>query len=151
MLERPLVGFAAIAEALRTSPRQVLVWATRRIDPLRLRAYHGLPRALPSKVKEWQRRHMEATGLRRVWGWHDIAARVEMSRMAAVRASKRPDDPLPVVHPKTGRVWAYESALDDWREAHEFPYAAHRKLRRPRRFKSKERACGLESDDAKAA
>jgi hypothetical protein len=26
-------------------------------------------------------------------------------------------------------VWAYESALSDWKAAHELPYAAHRVLR----------------------
>ncbi len=129
MLERPLVGFPAIAEALRTSPRQVLVWATRRVDPLRLRAYHGMPRILPSKLNEWQRRHGEVPGLGRVRGWHLIAERVEMSRMAAIRAAAVEDDPLPVKQPRVGMVWAYESALDDWREAHELPYAAHRRLR----------------------
>lgn len=130
MVEHPIVGFPAIAEALRTSPRQVLVWATRKRDPLRLRTYQGLPRILPSKLKAWQDRHNEKAGMKVVRGWQKIAMRVEMSRMAAVRASEVEDDPLPVHHPQHGlMVWAHESALDDWKEAHELPYAAHRRLR----------------------
>lgn len=130
MLERPIVSFKDIAAALRTSERQVLVWATRRVDPLRLCSYFGTPRILPSALLRWKQRHLGGEGLARIRGWHDIARRVDLSRIAAIRAEKAEADPLPVVHPKHGMVWAFESALDDWRDAHLWPYAVHRKLRR---------------------
>lgn len=129
MIERPIVGFVAIGEALLTTPRQVLAWATRKVDPLRLVTYQGMPRILPSALKSWRDRHMGAAVLRRVRGWHLIAERVEMSRMAAIRVSEREQDPLPVTHPASGMVWAFETAVDDWKRAQEVPYWAHRALR----------------------
>lgn len=130
MLERPIVGFVDIAAALRCSERQVLFFAVRRTDPLRLRSYQGVPRIMPSSLAEWRRRHGDIRGTKRVRGWQKIALAVEMSRMAAIRAAKLKDDPLPVRRPKGGgMVWAYESALSDWKAAHELPYAAHRVLR----------------------
>lgn len=130
MSEQPITGFRDIAAALRCSERQVLQFATRRRDPLRLISYQGVPRILLSSLTEWRRRHGHLRGTKRVRGWSQIAACVEMSRMAAIRASKLADDPLPVQHPKGGgMVWAYASALADWMAAHTLPYAAHRVLR----------------------
>lgn len=133
LLERPLFGFTEIAQAMRTSARQVLVWSKRKHDPLRLYMYQGAPRILPSKLKEWQRRHAKVASLVRIRGWDAIAKRAELSRMAAIRLSEIAEDPLPVTRPTNGlMVWAYESAIDDWRDAHILPYAAHRALRKPK-------------------
>jgi hypothetical protein len=139
--EKPIVYFDNIAAALLTSPRQVIVWATRKRDPLRLRVYHDIPRILPSKLQEWKRRHAKVATLRRVHGWNEIAKRVELSRMSAIRMAAREYDPLPVTQPKNGAmVWAYESALVDWREAQEVPYLAHRLLRQKRQTVEASRA-----------
>lgn len=133
MLDRPIVGFPSIAAALGVSTRQVLQWATRKRDPLRLVSYQGVPRILASRLASWNDRRWEKPRLETVRGWQAISLRVEMSRMATIRAASLAEDPIPVHHPGHGRmVWAHASALDDWRDAHCLPYAAHRKLRPPR-------------------
>lgn len=129
MLDPLLVGFERIAEALRTSPRQVLIWATRARDPLRLMVYHGIPQTRESRLRAWHDRYLERPTAR-VHGWRDIAARVQMSRMAAIRASEREQDPLPVVRAANGAVWAHADALADWKDAHLWPYAVHRAMRK---------------------
>lgn len=125
-----IVGFREIAAALKCSERQVLQFATRRVDPLPLLSYQGVPRIQPADLAEWRRRHGGLRGTVRIRGWSQIALRVEMSRIAAIRASKLAEGPLPVKRSKGGgMVWAYASALDDWKAAHTLPYAAHRVLR----------------------
>lgn len=130
-----LVGFEAIAEALRTSPRQVLVWATRKREPLPLMAYLDVPRIEQARLEEWRQRHLDPTSSRKVYGWNTIARTVEMSRISAIRAAEWDENPLPVKPARgiNGRVWAYAEALREWKEAHVLPYPAHRKLRALRR------------------
>ena len=85
MIERPVTGFEDIAAAAKCSARQVLFFATRLRDPLRLESYLDVPRILPSKLKAWRQRNADVAGLPKVRGWHAIAQYAEMSRMAAIR------------------------------------------------------------------
>jgi len=138
MLETRYEGFRSIALAMRTSERQVLQWAKRKVDPLRLAVYQGMPRTTASHIRDWMNRYLETPGQDKLHGWEAIRKRAEMSRMAAIRASELQDDPLPVVRREGAIVWAYVTAVDDWRAAHVWSYAAWRVLRKPRARKKKE-------------
>lgn len=138
-----VAGSAAIAVALKTSQVQVTRWAStappRRAlvslyrDPLRVLGVHDVLVIDAAKLEAWRRRNL--LGGRdepRVYGWDAIAARVQLRQSAARAAASAERDPLPVVRLDGERVWAYESALDEWRDAHEYAYDVHRFLKAER-------------------
>jgi hypothetical protein len=146
MLDPRLAGLRDIAEVLRTSPFQVLRWAStkrtlrplveRYRDPLRLRSVHGVLVIRRSRLEAWRNRNQRGgIGEKRIFGWEAICAFIGMRRSAAVAARSWGVDPLPVVRPDGQRVWAYESALTDWCEAHEFAYGVHRLVSEARKLR----------------
>jgi hypothetical protein len=151
MLDPRLAGLRDIAEALRTSAFQVLRWAStkrprrslteRYRDPLRLRSIHGVLVIRRSRLEAWRNRNQRGgAGEKRVTGWEAVCAYIGMRRSAAVAACGWSVDPLPVVRPDGLRVWAYESALTDWCEAHEFAYGVHRLVSEARKLRGEEPA-----------
>jgi uncharacterized protein (DUF2336 family) len=67
-------------------------------------------------------------------GLKAIYDRAELSKRAAEGAAEWEVDPLPVVRAQDGRVWAYESAIDEWRRARVFSRDVHRMLREARQL-----------------
>jgi len=132
MLDRVVIGMAALAAELGTSPQQIDRWANLPSDPLRVRYLHGVPRMRRSRMRAWWRRAKDGgRGETVVRGWQVIAALAELSVSAAWRASRAQKDPLPVSHAEGGRVWAWASAVEDWRDDRELPRSAHRRLHPP--------------------
>lgn len=83
-----------------------------------------------------------ATGLeppRRVWGWKEVAAELEVSVKTAQTYAQRNRDPLPVECGHRG-PWAYASALRDWVRRQNVPYSVHVEARRAQASKAKARA-----------
>lgn len=149
MLDPRLAGLRDIADALRTSPFQVLRWAStkrprrplaeRYRDPLRLRSIHGVLVLRRSRLEAWRNRNQrDGSGEKRLHGWDAICKHIGMRRSAAVAACAWTEDPLPVVRPDGLRVWAYESALTEWCEAHEFAYGVHRLVSAARKLRGDE-------------
>jgi hypothetical protein len=147
MLDPRIAGLRDIATALRTSPFQVLRFAstkapprplaTRYRDPLRLRSVHGVLVIRRSRLEAWQRRNQrEGANEPRVTGWADVCKFVGMRRSSALTACDWAYDPMPVVRREGMRVWAYESALTDWCEAQEFAYGVHRLVRGARKARA---------------
>lgn len=142
MLDKVCVGIPAIASEFGTSPQQIDRWANLPSDPLRLEYLHGVPRMRRSRMQRWWRRNREdGRGEKKTLGWATIAALAELSLSAAWRAAKEAADPLPVHRlaegeAGEGRVWAWESAIEDWRDARLLPRAAHLR-QRPRRGQRK--------------
>lgn len=114
---------------LRVAVRQVLRWVTRRRDPLRLLVFNGVPQGLRSHVQRWHRRNLIPNREERLHGWEAIGKRAVMSRGAAIQASTWSDDPLPVFRKRHLPVWAYASAIDDWKAAQTLAYWTWRRLR----------------------
>lgn len=124
-----LVGAADIAAAVRREPKEILRWADPAgWDPLRLNVYDGdRVQILRSRLEAWRRRNLlGGEGEVVLLGWDRIAARAHKSRRAAIAASQRAADPLPVQREKDGTIWAYASAIDDWVYARTWTFAAHR-------------------------
>jgi hypothetical protein len=145
MLDTRLSGLDDIAAELRTSRVQVLRLASTRRpsrplerryrDPLRLQWLHGRPIIMRSVTTSWRRRNLQnGEGERKLWGWKAIYDRAELSKRAAEGAAEWEVDPLPVVRAQDGRVWAYESAIDEWRRARVFSRDVHRMLREARQL-----------------
>lgn len=146
MLDERPAGQDDIAAALNTNPVQLLRWADtarprvaierRYRDPLRLRWLHGRAIVWRSELEAWRRRNLQGgRDEPKVHGWEKICARVELRRRAAMEAAGRGQDPLPVVRAADGSVWAYESALDEWREARIESRDTHFLLRKSRKLK----------------
>lgn len=130
MADTLLVGLADISEASGHAPQQLLGWADPNgWDPLRLQVYDGdRVQIRAAKLQSWlARNHRGGAGELVLRGWKTIASRAHKSPRSAVAASQRSSDPLPVQKDeRTGEVWAYASAIDDWVEARTWTYAAHR-------------------------
>lgn len=149
MLDQRIAGLRDIGASLNTSPFQVIRWAStqrprrpltkRYCDPLRLRSVHGVLIIRRSRLEAWRNRNQrDGADERRLYGWDAICKYTGMRRSAAVAACAWADDPLPVVRPEGSRVWAYESALTDWCEAHEFAYGVHRLVSAARKLRGEE-------------
>jgi hypothetical protein len=120
---KPLRGLEDIARAVGVGHVDTLTLLIRRtLDPLPVR--YGVGRRAwiwPARLDLWKRRERRDSTLPIAEGWKAIADAAGLSRSTAIRYASRAWHPLPVHGLGADRVWAHESALQDWIDAEDEP------------------------------
>lgn len=119
MRDELLVGYADIAAALGRDVRLVMTWADPfGWDPLPVDVYGDRVEIRRSRLETWRCRNLtDGAGEERVFRMPAIARRAQMSVRAAFDAAAADVAPLPVQREDDGTIWAYASAIDDYRRA----------------------------------